>query len=350
MSQKVSPILFNTLVYNNSKWFTKTNGKYALNEDLQIREIINILFKNNVNYQYFFVDKVVIYKYYSKIKIYVYFFCNFKYLKKNLLIRNKNYDKNYLNVFYLYYKYCEILNIKKIEILKLLSVLKYKNSVVQLYFKNLNYNLNSQFKMNKLIQNRRKNYLNNFYETATNNIYVTSSLYNYNFNNVNIYRKNTNINNQKKHYKKYFKKRYVKVNKYYLNLKYYKTIRFILYNLCYNYKFLNKLTAESLINIIYYELNKLDNAKKNYNFLFYNNFNLIRDQLTKYLKNTNCKIKGIRIQVKGRYFLTKRKRIFIFNLGNLNLNKIDYNKDYYCLHLIKSTGASSIKIWISYKD
>ena len=47
--------------------------------------------------------------------------------------------------------------------------------------------------------------------------------------------------------------------------------------------------------------------------------------------------------------LTKRKRIFIFNFGNLNLNKIDLNKDYFSLNLIKSTGASSIKIWISYK-
>ena len=42
-----------------------------------------------------------------------------------------------------------------------------------------------------------------------------------------------------------------------------------------------------------------------------------------YFKDDNCKIKGIRIQVKGRFFLTKRKRIFIFNLGNLNLNKIN---------------------------
>ena len=47
MSQKVSPILFNNTIYNNSKWYNKINNKFALNEDLQIREIINILFKNN---------------------------------------------------------------------------------------------------------------------------------------------------------------------------------------------------------------------------------------------------------------------------------------------------------------
>ena len=44
MSQKVSPILFNNTIYNNSKWYNKINNKFALNEDLQIREIINILF------------------------------------------------------------------------------------------------------------------------------------------------------------------------------------------------------------------------------------------------------------------------------------------------------------------
>ena len=69
MSQKVSPILFNNTIYNNSKWYNKINNKFALNEDLQIREIINILFKNNVNYQYLFIDKIVIYKYYSKKEI-----------------------------------------------------------------------------------------------------------------------------------------------------------------------------------------------------------------------------------------------------------------------------------------
>ena len=122
MSQKVSPILFNNTIFNNSKWFNKTNKKYALNEDLQIREIINILFKNNNNVQYLFIDKIVIYKYYSKIKIYIYYFCNFNYLKKNLILQNKN----YFNIFILYYKYLEILNIKKVEILKILASLKYK--------------------------------------------------------------------------------------------------------------------------------------------------------------------------------------------------------------------------------
>lgn len=123
-----------------------------------------------------------------------------------------------------------------------------------------------------------------------------------------------------------------------------------MYNLCYNHYFLNKITAVSLINVIYYELEKLDNASKSYNFLFYNIFNLIRNQLSLYLKDDNCKIKGLRIQVKGRYFLTKRKRVFIFNLGDLNVNNINSYKDYYCLHLVKSTGTSSIKIWLNYKN
>lgn len=68
-----------------------------------------------------------------------------------------------------------------------------------------------------------------------------------------------------------------------------------------------------------------------------------------YLKNKNCKLYGIRIQVKGRYISSTRKRIFILNLGKLNLRKINLNKDYITTNLIKITGISSIKIWVVYK-
>lgn len=340
MSQKVSPILFNNIIFNNSKWFNKTNKKYALNEDLQIREIINILFKNNNNVQYLFIDKIVIYKYYSKIKIYIYYFCNFNYLKKNLILQNKN----YFNIFLLYYKYLEILNIKKVEILKILASLKYKYSNIIIYYKNINYKYNSVLNSIKVFNKKKIN---------TNFINYTNNLFTYKYyNNNNFFKlesiKNTSKNILKKN--KYITKKYNKFAKFYLNLKYFKTIRFILYNLCYNHYFLNKITAASLINVIYYELEKLDNASKSYNFLFYNIFNLIRNQLSLYLKDDNCKIKGLRIQVKGRYFLTKRKRVFIFNLGDLNVNNINSYKDYYCLHLVKSTGTSSIKIWLNYKN
>lgn len=340
MSQKVSPILFNNTIFNNSKWFNKTNKKYALNEDLQIREIINILFKNNNNVQYLFIDKIVIYKYYSKIKIYIYYFCNFNYLKKNLILQNKN----YFNIFILYYKYLEILNIKKVEILKILASLKYKYSNIIIYYKNINYKYNSVFNSIKIFSKKKIN---------TNLINYTNNLFTYKYYNNNNFFKLESIKNISKNISKknkYITKKYNKFAKFYLNLKYFKTIRFILYNLCYNYYFLNKITAASLINVIYYELEKLDNASKSYNFLFYNIFNLIRNQLSLYLKDDNCKIKGLRIQVKGRYFLTKRKRVFIFNLGDLNVNNINSYKDYYCLHLVKSTGTSSIKIWLNYKN
>lgn len=340
MSQKVSPILFNNTIFNNSKWFNKTNKKYALNEDLQIREIINILFKNNNNVQYLFIDKIVIYKYYSKIKIYIYYFCNFNYLKKNLILQNKN----YFNIFILYYKYLEILNIKKVEILKILASLKYKYSNIIIYYKNINYKYNSVFNSIKVFSKKKIN---------TNLINYTNNLFTYKYYNNNNFFKLESIKNISKNISKknkYITKKYNKFAKFYLNLKYFKTIRFILYNLCYNHYFLNKITAASLINVIYYELEKLDNASKSYNFLFYNIFNLIRNQLSLYLKDDNCKIKGLRIQVKGRYFLTKRKRVFIFNLGDLNVNNINSYKDYYCLHLVKSTGTSSIKIWLNYKN
>ena len=328
MSQKVSPILFNNYIYNTSKWFNKRNNKFLLNEDLQIREIINIIFKNNINRQYFFIDKIVIYKYNSKIKIYIYYFCNFKYLKQNLINNNK------FNIFYLYYKYLEILNIKITEILKILSFLKYNQDNILIYTKNLNINLNNSINsINKMIV-LLKNYKINStsYKNYKVKIYKTQKFI------INL-KKSTNLITKQQ---KYLLKRYN-------TLKYYKSIKFILYLLCYNDKFLNKLTASSLINVIFLELNSIDNASKNYNFVFYNIFNLLRDLLNIYFKDDNCKIKGMRIQIKGRYMLTKRKRIFIFNFGNLNLNKIDLNKDYFSLNLIKSTGASSIKIWISYK-
>ena len=328
MSQKVSPILFNNYIYNTSKWFNKRNNKFLLNEDLQIREIINIIFKNNINRQYFFIDKIVIYKYNSKIKIYIYYFCNFKYLKQNLINNNK------FNIFYLYYKYLEILNIKITEILKILSFLKYNQDNILIYTKNLNINLNNSINsINKMIV-LLKNYKINStsYKNYKVKIYKTQKF------TINL-KKSTNLITKQQ---KYLLKRYN-------TLKYYKSIKFILYLLCYNDKFLNKLTASSLINVIFLELNSIDNASKNYNFVFYNIFNLLRDLLNIYIKDDNCNIKGMRIQIKGRYMLTKRKRIFIFNFGNLNLNKIDLNKDYFSLNLIKSTGASSIKIWISYK-
>lgn len=47
----------------------------------------------------------------------------------------------------------------------------------------------------------------------------------------------------------------------------------------------------------------------------------------------HVKLSGIRIQIKGRYFLTKRKKIFIFNMGHLNLNQLKIYKDYYSLNL-----------------
>ena len=328
MSQKVSPILFNNYIYNTSKWFNKRNNKFLLNEDLQIREIINIIFKNNINRQYFFIDKVIIYKYNSKIKIYIYYFCNFKYLKQNLINNNK------FNIFYLYYKYLKILNIKINEILKILSFLKYNQDNILIYTKNLNINLNNSINsINKMIV-LLKNYKINStsYKNYKVKIYKTQKF------TINL-KKSTNLITKQQ---KYLLKRYN-------TLKYYKSIKFILYLLCYNDKFLNKLTASGLINVIFLELNSIDNASKNYNFVFYNIFNLLRDLLNIYFKDDNCKIKGMRIQIKGRYMLTKRKRIFIFNFGNLNLNKIDLNKDYFSLNLIKSTGASSIKIWISYK-
>lgn len=352
MSQKVSPLLFNNYIYNNSKWFTKINEKYALNEDLQIRELINIIFKNNINNQYLFIDKIIIYKYYKKMKIYIYFFCNFNYLKCNLILK-KFQNKNYITISYLYYKYLEILKIKQIEILKILRTLLHRDINILLYLKNINYNYNNILNLTNIININTKNntfdYYQKIYKTYKYCLQSSIKLQNKtifkDFNKKDNKKRFINMKNSKIKNFNVFKS-----IKKFETLKYFKTIRFILYFLCYNDKSLIKLNASNLINILFYELTSLDNTSKTYNFLFYNLFNIIREQLVYYFKDNNCKIKGIRIQVKGRYFLTKRKRIFIFNFGNLNLNKISCNKDYHSLNLIKSTGSSSIKIWINYKN
>lgn len=339
MSQKVSSLLLNNYIYNNSNWFAKNHLKFSLNEDLQIREIINLIFKTNVNQQFFFVDKIVLYKYATKLRIFIYFFCNFTYLKQNLIIAS-TYKSTYINKFYLYYKYYEVLNIKKIEILKILRGCISSKLNLQIFFKNLNKNYNTL-----RITNNKSNFSFNDYslKLLQSDKFSKRKFFNYKYfgdskkNLLNVYEK------------KIYKNRSFKLNKY-ISLKYFKSLRFILYYLCYNDKFLTRLNIESLIQILFYELSTLDNTSKTYNFLFYNLFNIIRDQLTLYFKDDNCKLKGIRIQVKGRYFLTKRKRIFIFNFGDLNLNKICYSKDFANLNLIKSTGSSSIKVWINYKN
>lgn len=340
MSQKVSSILFNNYTYNNSKWFITKNKKFALNEDLQLREIISILFKNNINSQYLFVDRVVTVKYYSHVKIYIYFFCNFNYFKRNILRSEQNTKNNYLTIFYLYYKYIETLNSKKIEILKILRTLFYNDNLIYLYFKNINYIYNSEnLFLAQTISFSQKTILKKIKLLNRNSIqYVTST------SNLKKYEKKKLILKSPK-----FSKNNQKIYKRFINLQYFKTIHFLLYILCYANRFQIKINITSIINIIYYELNSLDNTLKNYNFLFYTMFNLIREILSRYLKDESCKIKGIRFQIKGRYFLTKRKRVFVFNLGNLNLNKINLTKDYASLNLIKSTGSSSIKIWINYK-
>ena len=350
MSQKVSSLLFNNYIYNNSKWFAKTNSKFLLNEDLQIREIINLIFKSNINKQFLFIDKLVIYKYHTKIKIYIYFFCNFNYFKQNIYLKKLMTTKSYLTLSFLYYKYIEMLQIKKLEIIKLLRNLLSSDININIFFKNINFSYNNINLINNIIINNNK--VNLFQNNKFYNIFFKAKKFNNNFKYLNgkLYKNSTYATKLIKKNRKISLYTSIYSLRRFNSIKYFKTLRYILYVLAYNNNFSIKLNISSLLNLIYYELNNLDNTAKNYNFLFYNLFNIIREQLMFYFKDDNCKIKGIRIQVKGRFFLTKRKRIFIFNLGNLNLNKIDYSKDYACLDLIKSTGSSSLKIWISYKN
>lgn len=300
MSQRISPLLFNTTLYTNSKWFNQKNLKFALNEDLQIRDITNIILKQSIASQYLFLDHIVIYKYSSKINLYIYFICNFTNFKQNLI------QNTTTSSVYIYYKYLETLQIKKIEIIKLLRPLINSKLLIFINLKNLTFMFNKSQSL--------------FFSTLNKkNLKPTKLL--------------SKITMSK-----------------YISLTYFKSLRYFLYILCYPQFTILHFSAQTLANLIFYELDKLDNTAKNYNFLFYTFFNILRDQLNLYFKDPSCKLNGLRIQIKGRYFLTKRKKIFIFNLGHLNLNQIDLFKDYYSLNLIKSTGASTIKIWFSYKN
>lgn len=345
MSQRVNPVLFNNQIYINSKWFNPRKMKFSLNEDLQIREIINIIFKQNLISQYIFVDHITIYKYATQIKLYIYFICNFNNFIQNLNLTQYIKSKNSITSFFLYYKYFEMLQIKKLELIKVLRPLLSKQLIISINMKNLNMSLNNSI------------YFNLGVTTLNKNQYCLSLFQIQNFNKINIRKANKykhyNLqkNFQSKSHLIYENKKRVsrRILFHYQSLTYFKTLHFLLYMFCYSQYTTLKPSATSLLNLIFFELDKFDNTTKNYNYLFYTFFNLLRDLLTVYLKDDRCNLRGIRIQIKGRYFLTKRKKIFILNLGSLNLNQIDLFKDYSCVNLIKSTGASSIKVWIVYK-
>lgn len=347
MSQRVNPVLFNNQIYTNSKWFSPRKMKFALNEDLQIRDIINIIFKQNIISQYIFLDHVTIYKYATQIKLYIYFICNFNNLIQNLNLTHYIKTKNSITSFFLYYKYFEMLQIKKLELIKVLRPVLSKQLIISIHMKNLNMSFNNQI------------YFNFGLSTLNKNQYCIPLLRIQNFNkdkvNIRKFDKYKDYNLQKNFRSKsqfiYENKKSVskRILLHYKSLTYFKTLQFLLYMFCYSQSTTLKPSAISLLNLIFFELDKLDNTTKNYNYLFYTFFNFLRDILTVYLKDDRCNVRGIRIQIKGRYFLTKRKKIFILNLGNLNLNQVNLFKDYSSVNLIKSTGASSIKIWIVYK-
>ena len=157
MSQRVNPILFNNQIYNNSKWFVQRKIKFSLNEDLQIRDLISISFKQNLISQYIFLDHIVIYKYTSQIKLYIYFICNFNNFIQNLKLTQYATLKNYITSFFLYYKYLEMLQIKKLELIKLLRPLLSQQHIISVNFKNLNVFFNNpnllNFDFNQLNKN-----------------------------------------------------------------------------------------------------------------------------------------------------------------------------------------------------
>lgn len=74
--------------------------------------------------------------------------------------------------------------------------------------------------------------------------------------------------------------------------------------------------------------------------------------LTKFVENTNQLefknkyIKGLKIQIKGRFKGAPRSKIRLFSRGSIPLQTITSNIDYSLAHVQTSYGIFSIKVWI----
>lgn len=64
----------------------------------------------------------------------------------------------------------------------------------------------------------------------------------------------------------------------------------------------------------------------------------------------NSKILGYKLQVKGRLNLSKRKRKFVYQEGQIPLSTLNKNIQYTFDEFITKSGVCSIKMWFYLKD
>ena len=91
----------------------------------------------------------------------------------------------------------------------------------------------------------------------------------------------------------------------------------------------------------------MNEGKKDYKFNFYTLLNLINVLGLYYTNLSNSNFKGLKLHIKGRFLLNKRKRVIILNIGKIPLNTLDINIDYSHKQITKTSGTSSIKLWIN---
>lgn len=105
----------------------------------------------------------------------------------------------------------------------------------------------------------------------------------------------------------------------------------------------SRKTAFLMSKFIAYFFKMLHRTPKINKFLFF---------LTKFVENSNqvrfnnFRVKGLKIQIKGRFRGAPRSKIRIFSRGSIPLQTITSNIDYSLTHVQTSYGIFSIKVWL----
>ena len=308
MTSRINQLNFH--INNNrtwdSKWFSKNNYKYNLIEDLNIRKIVNNVFEssNKIN-NVVIIDKCVLYKYQNNYKLYIYVFFSNKFFQQNTLYNYKYNISDVKGKLYKNYKlnslkkllYTNYINSKKLECIRLIKNLIPSDSNIQILVKDIGLT-NNPIKHNVL--------------TTRSRLEIQKLL-----------------------------KRYKKV-------KYYKTLNMLFLSLAFSKYFKNYyINANTLCQFIKNQLLLMNEGKKDYKFNFYTLLNLINVLGLYYTNLSNSNFKGLKLHIKGRFLLNKRKRVIILNIGKIPLNTLDINIDYSHKQITKTSGTSSIKLWIN---
>lgn len=343
MGQKTNPNIFQISKTNewDSKYIEKKPTDFYLQtiKNLEIKKFIYKFFKTHnlslhnckLNYSNNNLNIYISYQQYqssitqlndiNKVQ-------KIKFIKNSLVKLNNNKYYNILKVIKKYYNYDNVifkksilkkLNNKKISLIKRLKIIKY-------YKKYLN------LKRDKKIKNLMfNNFLNKFFKGVTLFYNKIISI------NLIIQPLNTkliNSLNKKKH--DTIKKKLIKLKKYQKN-NFFKEGTNLVFSI------INKQNSAFLLsNFISNILQKL----KYHNFFL----KFIKTALTIFIsdKSFYSKIKGIKLNIKGRINKSPRAKNKMITIGNVPIFTIDSNIDYSETTAYTSNGTLGVKVWICF--